>query len=124
MKRMQVYRCRICGNIVEVLEAGGGQLVCCGQPMELLEEKGQDEGMEKHVPVVERLEEGIRVRVGSIDHPMTENHYIQWIEIEADGQVQRKFLKPGEKPEAVFRGVGPGNVVARAYCNLHGLWKS
>ena len=124
MKRMQVYKCRICGNIVEVLEAGRGQLVCCGQPMELLEEKGQDEGMEKHVPVVEKLEDGIKVKVGSIDHPMAENHYIQWIEIEVDGQVQRKFLRPGEKPEAVFHGIGTANLIARAYCNLHGLWKS
>jgi len=108
--------------MVEVLHPGVGQLVCCGQPMELLEEKTEDVGREKHVPVVEETEKGIRVKVGSVPHPMEEKHYIEWIEVIADGKAYRKFLKPGEKPEAEFSI--SGKVVAREYCNIHGLWKS
>lgn len=122
IKQRQIYKCNICGNIVEVLHVGGGQLVCCGQPMELLEEKTQDEGKEKHLPVWEKTEGGIKVRVGEIPHPMEENHYIEWIEIVADGVVYRKFLKPGDKPEAEFP-IKAKNIEAREYCNLHGLWK-
>jgi superoxide reductase len=118
----QVYKCNVCGNIVEVLHAGGGQLVCCGQPMELLAEKNKDEGLEKHVPVIEKTDCGVRVKVGSVPHPMEEKHYIEWIEVIADGKVQRAHLKPGQKPEAEFC-VKEEKLEAREYCNIHGLWK-
>lgn len=118
----QVYKCNICGNIVELLHVGAGELVCCGQPMELMTEKTEDAGQEKHVPVVEKTENGFLVKVGSIPHPMEEKHYIEWIELIVDGIVYKKFLKPGEKPEAEF-GVQGESVTAREYCNLHGLWK-
>ena len=119
----QVYRCNICGNIVEVLHTGVGTLVCCDQPMELLAEKMEDVGLEKHVPVTEKTEIGYLVKVGSIPHPMEEKHYIEWIELVADGKSYRKFLKPGEKPEAFFE-IKAEKVSAREYCNIHGLWKS
>ena len=119
---MQVYRCNICGNIVEVLHAGAGTLVCCGQPMELLKEKTQDAGQEKHVPVVERTASGIRVKVGSVPHPMEEKHYIEWVEAIADGRVYRKFLKPGDRPEVEF-AITAEKLAAREYCNIHGLWR-
>ncbi|MBC7074265.1 desulfoferrodoxin [Candidatus Parcubacteria bacterium] len=122
IKEKQIYKCNICGNIVEVLHVGGGQLVCCGKPMELLEEKTEDVGKEKHVPVIEKTERGIRVKVGAIPHPMETNHYIEWIEIIVDGKAYRQFLRPGQKPEAEFEIVAK-NIVAREYCNLHGLWK-
>ena len=118
----QIYKCNICGNIVEVLHTGVGTLVCCGQPMELLKEKTEDEGQEKHVPVIESTETGIKVKVGSVPHPMEENHYIEWIEIIADGKVFRKFLKPGDAPEAEFE-IKTESIIAREYCNVHGLWK-
>jgi len=121
--RMQVYRCNICGNIVMVLHAGIGKLVCCGKPMELLVEKTEDVGREKHVPIVKRVDDGVRVVVGSVPHPMEEGHYIEWIEVAAGGVVQRKFLEPGDAPEAVFR-IETESVEARAYCNVHGLWRS
>jgi superoxide reductase len=108
---------------VEVLGAGAGELVCCGQPMELLKEKTEDEGQEKHVPVVEKTGEGFMVKVGSVPHPMEDSHFIQWIELIADGRVLRKFLKPGEAPEAEFC-VEAEKAEAREYCNVHGLWKS
>lgn len=119
----EIYKCSICGNIVEVLHSGVGQLVCCGQPMEKLTEKTQDEGQEKHVPIIEKTENGIKVKVGSVPHPMEENHFIEWIEISADGEVLRNFLKPGEAPEAEFC-IRAENVSAREHCNVHGLWKS
>ena len=102
IEQKQIYKCNICGNIVEVLTVGGGELVCCGQPMELLKEKTEDVGQEKHVPVIEKIETGWRIKVGAIPHPMEEKHYIEWIEIIADGRSFRKFLKPGDKPEAEF----------------------
>ena len=119
----QIYKCNICGNIVEMLRSGGGQLVCCGQPMELLQEKTEDEGLEKHVPVIEQTEKGVKAKIGAIPHPMEENHYIEWVEIIADARTYRKFLKPGEAPEADFE-ITAENIEAREYCNLHGLWKS
>jgi superoxide reductase len=122
-EQKQIYKCNICGNIVEVLYAGGGQLVCCGQPMELLKEKIEDVGKEKHVPVIEKTETGIIVKVGSVSHPMEEKHYIEWIEIIADGASYRKFLKHGDKPEAEFC-IKVEKIEAREYCNIHGLWKS
>jgi superoxide reductase len=123
VKSKEVYKCNVCGNIVEVLHAGMGELVCCGQPMELLTEKLQDAGNEKHVPVIEKTATGVRVKVGSIPHPMEEKHYIEWIELHADETVYRKFLKPAEKPEAEFC-VTAKKLSARDYCNVHGLWKS
>jgi len=119
----QVYKCNVCGNIVEVLHAGKGELVCCGQPMELLQEKTADVGQEKHVPVVEATDRGIKVKVGDVPHPMEEKHYIEWIEVTTDGEIYRRFLKPGEKPETEFE-TRAQEIVAREYCNIHGLWKS
>ena len=121
--KKEIYKCNVCGNIVEVLIVGGGELVCCGQPMELLEAKTQDEGLEKHVPVIEKTNKGIKVKVGSLPHPMEEAHYIQFIEIIADGQIYRHELKPGQAPEAEFC-IQADEITAREYCNIHGLWKS
>lgn len=119
----QIYKCNICGNIVQVLHEGEGQLVCCGQPMELLMEKTEDEGFEKHVPVIEKTETGIKVKVGSIPHPMEEDHYIEWIEIIADGKTYKEFLKSGDEPEVEFE-IKAEKIEAREHCNLHGLWKN
>jgi|TARA_B100000315_G_scaffold219342_1_gene221212 superoxide reductase len=119
----RVYKCNLCGIIVEVLHAGGGELVCCKEPMELLQEKTSDVGLEKHVPVIETTASGIKVKVGSVPHPMEEAHYIEWVEVITDGGIYRKFLKPGDKPEAEF-DVKPQKVVAREYCTTHSLWKS
>lgn len=120
--RLEVYKCGVCGNIVEVLHVGGGSLVCCDQPMTLLTENTEDAATEKHVPVIERVSGGVKVKVGSVAHPMEEKHYIQWIELIADGKAYLQFLKPGQQPEAVF-SVEAADVSAREYCNLHGLWK-
>jgi superoxide reductase len=122
IERIQVYKCPICGNIVEVLEAGGGTLVCCGKPMEHLTGNTTDAVTEKHVPVIEAIEGGYKITVGSVTHPMLEEHYIQWIELVTENTVLRKFLKPGEAPEAVFLAEEKA-IYAREYCNLHGLWK-
>ena len=119
----QIYKCNVCGNIVEVLHAGVGQLVCCGQPMELLTEKTIDVGLEKHVPVIEKIGNKVKVKVGSVPHPMEQKHYIEWIEIIANGKTYRTFLKPGDKPEAEFE-ITAKKIKAREYCNIHGLWKS
>ncbi|MEM0301731.1 MAG: desulfoferrodoxin [Archaeoglobaceae archaeon] len=120
---LQIYKCEICGNIVELVHAGKGQLVCCGRPMKLIEVKKAEEGREKHLPVVERTGDKITVKVGSVLHPMEEKHYIEWIELIADGFVYRKHLKPGDKPIAEFC-VKAEKISAREYCNLHGLWQS
>ena len=122
-ERMQVYKCEVCGIIVEVLHDGKGQLVCCKQPMTLLVENTVDASREKHVPVIEKTASGVKVKVGSVAHPMEEKHYIEWIEIIADGKVYRQFLNPEEAPEATF-DVKAKEITARAFCNLHGLWKS
>ena len=122
-KQLQIYKCGVCGNIVEVLHTGVGQLVCCNQPMQLMEENTVDAAQEKHVPIIEKIEGGVKVKVGSVDHPMEQEHYIEWIEIIADGKSCKKFLNPGDKPEAEFE-VSAENLTAREYCNLHGLWKS
>ena len=121
-EKLQVYKCNICGNIIEVLHGGAGELVCCGEPMELLNEKTADAATEKHVPVIEKIEGGYIVKVGSIPHPMEENHYIEWIELLADGKAYIQFLQPGMAPEAVFN-VEADSVSAREHCNVHGLWK-
>ncbi len=118
----EVYKCNVCGHIIEIVHEGVGQLVCCNQPMQRLEENTVDAAQEKHVPVVEKTENGVKVKVGSVEHPMESSHYIEWIEITADGKTYRKFLRPGEKPEAAFC-VDATNVEAREYCNIHGLWK-
>ena len=122
-KKHQIYKCDICGNIVEVLHGGAGDLVCCGEEMKLFEEKTADEGKEKHVPVLESSGDDVQVKVGSNPHPMEEKHYIQWIEATDGDTTCKQFLKPGDDPQAVFKGVKAG-VTAREYCNVHGLWKS
>jgi superoxide reductase len=122
-KRLQVYKCEVCGNIVEVLHEGVGELVCCNQPMKLLEAKTKDEGQEKHVPVVEKTDAGFKVKVGSVEHPMEEKHHIEWIEAIADGKAYRAFLKPGDTPEAEFC-IESDTITAREHCNIHGLWTS
>ena len=122
-KRLQVFRCEVCGNIVEVLRVGGGELVCCGQPMTLLAENTVDASKEKHVPVIEKTADGVKVKIGSVPHPMEEKHYIQWIELIVDDKTYIAFLKPGQAPEAIFCVKGTV-LTAREYCNLHGLWKS
>lgn len=119
---LQVYKCEVCGNIVEVLNEGKGELVCCKQPMKLFVENTVDAAKEKHVPVVEKTAEGIKVKVGSVAHPMEEKHYIEWIEVIAEGKTYRQFLRPGDVPEATFN-IAPEQVTAREYCNLHGLWR-
>jgi len=118
-----IYKCGVCGNIVEVLHVGAGDPVCCGQLMQLLKENTTDASREKHVPVLEKVPEGVKVKVGSIAHPMEEKHYIEWIEVIADGKSCRQFLKPGQAPEASF-AANAGEITAREYCNLHGLWKA
>lgn len=122
-ERFEVYKCDSCGNIVEMLHAGKGQMFCCGKPMRLFRENTVDAAKEKHVPVVEKAANGILVKVGSVPHPMTEEHYIEWVEVVKDGKVlARQFLKPGDVPEVTF-SVDPKDIVVREYCNLHGLWK-
>ena len=116
-------KCEICGNIVEVLHGGDGELVCCGQPMKLQIENTVDAAKEKHVPVIEKVSGGVTVKVGSVAHPMEEKHYIEWIEIMVDGKVCKRFLKPGQPAEAFFKGDGK-DAKAREYCNVHGLWRS
>jgi superoxide reductase len=122
-KNMEVYKCDLCGNIIEILHGGDGQLVCCGQPMTLLKGNTTDAAREKHVPVIEKAEGGYLVKVGSVAHPMEESHYIEFIELIAGDKVYRQCLKPGAKPEAFF-AVDSEQVSAREYCNLHGLWRA
>lgn len=121
--RYEVYKCDACGNIVEVMTGGGGELVCCGESMKLMAENTVDAAKEKHIPVIAATAEGITVKVGSVAHPMDAKHYIEWIEIIADGKSYTQFLNPGEAPEAKFK-VEAKQLTARAYCNLHGLWKA
>jgi superoxide reductase len=120
--KLEIYKCAQCGNIVEVLHGGVGQLVCCDEPMELLDEKTADAATEKHVPVIEKIDAGYNIKVGSVPHPMLDEHYIQWIELLADGKAYRQFLEPGNEPKAVFN-VEADSVSAREHCNIHGLWK-
>ncbi|HVN24925.1 MAG TPA: desulfoferrodoxin [Syntrophorhabdales bacterium] len=122
--RMQVYKCDVCGNIVEVTHAGKGVLACCNQPMKLMAENTVEASLEKHVPVVEKTQDGVAVKVGSVAHPMEEKHYIEWIEIVTPaGCIERQYLTPGQEPKASFAVKGEA-VTAREYCSLHGLWKS
>jgi len=122
-KRLEIYKCETCGNIVEVMNGGDGELVCCGEPMKLFKENTVDAAKEKHVPVVEKTADGFKVKIGSVPHPMEEKHYIEWIEVIADGKAYRQFLKPGQTPEATFP-IKADKIEAREYCNIHGLWKA
>jgi superoxide reductase len=122
-ERFEIYKCAVCNNIVEILKGGPGKLSCCGETMKLMQEKTEDQGQEKHVPVIENNENGLKVKVGSVPHPMEDNHYIEWVEVISDGKVYKKFLKPGENAEAEFE-ISVKNLEAREMCNIHGLWKS
>jgi superoxide reductase len=122
-ERLQIYKCEVCGNIVEVVHGGAGTLVCCGQDMVLYEENTKDAAKEKHVPVIEKIDGGYKVKVGSAAHPMIDEHYIEWVELIAGDKAYRQFLAPGQAPEAVFL-TDETDVVAREYCNIHGLWKA
>ena len=122
-ERMEIYKCEICGNIVEVLHGGKGTLVCCGEDMVLQVENTVDAAVEKHIPVVEVLEDGVLVKVGEVAHPMQDDHYIEWVQIIIGDRCSRIFLKPGMAPEGKFMSPKEG-ITAREYCNLHGLWKS
>lgn len=134
-KLNQIYKCNVCGNMVEMVHEGAGQLVCCGEPMQLMEEKTQDQGLassvktmaaeEKHMPAIEATENGIKVKIGSVPHPMEGEHYIEWIEIIFNGKAGKKFLNPNDAPEVEFEFVKtPDNITVRAYCNIHGLWRA
>ena len=120
MERLDIYKCEVCGNIVELLHVGNGPLSCCGQPMKQMVENTTDGAKEKHVPVFE----GETVKVGSVAHPMLPEHYIEWIEIVGKDRLCRRFLAPGEAPEAAFDDCAQAIAYAREYCNLHGLWKA
>ena len=122
-KRLEVYKCDLCGNIVEVLHGGQGELVCCGKPMVLQVENTVDAAKEKHVPVIEKIEGGVKVKVGEVAHPMEAKHWIEWVEIIADGKTYRQYLDPGDAPEATFN-VTADQITAREYCNIHGFWKA
>lgn len=123
IEKLQIYKCSLCGNIVEVVHVGGGTLVCCGKDMDLVAENTTDAAQEKHVPVVEKVDGGYKVTVGSVAHPMEEAHLIQWVQLIADGKAFRQYLTPGSAPEAKFAVVAE-KVTVREYCNLHGLWKA
>jgi superoxide reductase len=122
-KRMEIYKCEICGNIVELTHGGAGQLVCCGEPMKHMDEQTAEMSTEKHVPVIEKIEGGYRVTVGSTLHPMIEKHYIEWIELISGDAVYRKYLEPEMDPVAEFSTGELEDVWAREYCNIHHLWK-
>ncbi len=119
----EIYRCEICGNIVEILHSGIGEIICCNEPMSLLVAGSVDAAQEKHVPVIEKVDGGFKVKVGSVAHPMEEKHYITFIELLADGKLYRQALNPGDAPEAFF-ALDADQVEAREYCNIHGLWKA
>lgn len=121
-KLNEIYKCGICGNIVEVVHAAGGTLVCCGKEMIHLKENTVDAAKEKHVPVIEKIDGGVLVKIGEVEHPMLEEHHIEWIEVLTENKVYREYLKAGEKPQAVFK-IDEEVIGAREYCNLHGLWK-
>ena len=122
-KLHQVFKCDICGNIIDIIHEGAQALVCCKEPMNLLVEQTAYSTTEKHVPVIEKMDGKVKVTGGSTIHPMMEKHYIEWIQIIADGVSYRKFLKPGDEPVAIFKTCAK-NIIAREYCNLHGLWKA
>lgn len=121
-QRNEVYKCDLCGNVIEILNGNDGALSCCGEEMKLLKENTVDAAVEKHIPVPSTSTDGLLVNVGSVDHPMTDDHYIEWIELLSGDSAYTVFLKPGDKPQACFPGL-EGDITVRAYCNLHGLWK-
>ena len=121
--KLQIYKCNDCGNVVEIVHPGTCDPVCCDVPMERLEEKNEETGLEKHVPIIEESGAGVNVKVGAVPHPMEQEHYIAWVEVVSDGEARRKFLEPGDAPEAEFDSLA-GDVTAREYCTVHGLWKS
>ena len=123
IEQLEIYKCEICGNIVEALHGGAGDLVCCGQAMKQFIENTVDAAKEKHVPVIEAADGKVNIKVGSVAHPMEEKHYIEWVELVVDGKAYRQFLKPGDTPEATF-AIDAANIIAREYCNIHGLWKA
>lgn len=123
-KFLEVYKCATCGNLLEVMYGGDGELVCCEQPMKLMKEGTTDGAKEKHVPVIEKTSNGYKVQVGAVPHPMESTHWIQWVELVADGISYTRFLNPGDAPEAEFCIAEAKNVVAREYCNIHGHWKA
>ena len=122
-QRLEVYKCETCGNIVEMLDGGPGELVCCGNPMGLMTENTVDAAKEKHVPVLEKADGKIKVKVGAVAHPMEDKHYIEWIEVITGEKICRKFLNPGDTPETTFNITGE-KITVRAYCNIHGNWKA
>ncbi len=120
-EKFQIYKCEVCGNIVEVLHESSGKLACCGQPMKLQKENSKGKYAKKHAPVIERNKEGVSIKIGAVEHPMEKDHYIEWIEIFTNKGRSKKFLKPGDKPELMFP-VKAKKIKARMYCNVHGLW--
>ncbi len=126
VKQNGIYKCEVCGNVISIIEAKDVDIMCCNQPMTLLEEKTQDEGKEKHVPIVETIEGGVKVKVGEVPHPMEETHYIELIQLIKDNNIIiEKRLKPTDKPEAGFCCLADTeNLKARILCNIHGLWIS
>ena len=124
-EKLEVYKCEVCGNMVEVINEGIGELICCNKPMQLLKEHTEDKGLEKHVPVIKEEKGKVIVEIGDIEHPMTQEHYIQWIELTVDGKSCKKFLKPNDKPRAEFNVTDRYKIIsAREYCNIHGLWSA
>jgi len=125
-KKLEMYKCGVCGNFVEVVLSGVGELVCCGQPMNLLKANTTDAAHEKHVPFFVKKDDALEVKIGSIPHPMTDEHYIQFIEVVSKDEryVKRKYLYPNEEPEFVLKGYDIGVLTAREFCNLHGLWEA
>ncbi len=122
---MKIFKCHICGNMVELIENGGGELVCCGEPMEDLVAKETDLGLEKHVPVATYHDNLLTVKVGSVEHPMSSDHYISTIIIKYEGQTARYDLKPSDSPSAQFLIPATAKQIEiYEYCNIHGLWKS
>lgn len=119
----EIYKCEVCGNMVEVIHQSGGTLVCCGKPMTKVIENTVDASREKHIPVVEKLQDGISVKVGEAEHPMDDGHYIEWIEVHTKNKVYRKYLKSGEKPQAVFK-IDEEIIAVKEYCGIHGLWRA
>jgi len=124
LEKGQIFRCNTCGNMFELIYVGGGTSTCCGTEMELLSDAPKDVGAEKHIPIIEKTDSGVKVKVGKVAHPMEEKHYIAWIEIITDNGTQRAFLKPGMAPEAEFMVNDLSNLKAKEYCIIHGLWRS
>ena len=124
MKKLEIYKCPTCGNIVELEHVGGGGLSCCGKPMQLQIAGSSDGAGEKHIPVIDKTDNGYIVKVSSVEHPMLQEHYIEWIEIITENNVYRTFLKPEEKPEAFFPNINEKIILVREYCNIHGLWET